>query len=188
MLLFTVSCNSQQESNVLSTIQDNKRIDSSQLPVDSKSEKYVFHKMGTTDIDFLCDCDSLEFWKGKIQGAKESDSLGIYCMGQCATNLNFDIILFSKVALELKDCREWENKKNKRIYDSIPGVEYYVFEIPKTKSLEPENEFDTYNYVFPSEVKVYKKFEDGWFLIKKEKVNSIEQLGSLKAKTILKNN
>ena len=186
LFFYLTSCGSDKTSNSLPTHQDNKTIDSAKTAIDNKPIKYIEKKTEKTDINFLCDCDSLEFWQGGIQGVATSDSTGVYCMGQCATNLDFDIILFSKNDLKLKDCREWKNKKTERIYDSIQGVEYYVFEIPKTKPVEPENEFDTYEYVYPSEVKVYKKFDEGWYLIKKETVNSFEQLGRLKLNTIFK--
>jgi len=186
LFFYLTSCGSDKTSNSLPTQQDNKTIDSSKTAIDNKPIKDLEKKIEKTDINFLCDCDTLEFWKGGIQGVATSDSNGVYCMGQCATNLDFDIILFSKDDLKLKDCGEWKNKKTERIYDSIHGVEYYVFEIPKTKPAEPENEFDTYEYVYPSEVKVYKKFDEGWYLIKKETVNNFEQLGRLKLNTIFK--
>ncbi len=187
LFLYLTSCVSDKTSNSLpTTYHDNLTIDDSTTVIDDKPINHEEKKIEKTDINFLCDCDSLEFWEGGIQGVTTSDSTGVYCMGQCATNLDFDIILFSEKELKLNDCIEWKNNKTERIYDAIQGVEYYVFEIPKTKHAAPENQFDTYDYVYPSEVNVYKKFDEGWYLIKKETVKTFEQLGRLKLNTLFK--
>ncbi|CAN5344122.1 hypothetical protein BH10BAC1_BH10BAC1_04540 [soil metagenome] len=188
ILLFIVGCNPERTSTGLPAHQETETKDSTEIPADNLPLKHLELKIEKANVNFLCDCDSLEFWKGAIQGVQKSDSTGIYCMGQCSSNLDFDIVLFSKKNLELKDCREQKNKKIDRIYDSIPDVEYYAFEIPKTIPLNPENEFNTYEYVYPSEVNVYKKFDDGWYLIRKETINSFEQLGRLKVNTLFKIN
>lgn len=179
-LFYLASCNSDK------TINQENNTDTTQTLAHIRTIKYVEQKIEKTDINFLCDCDSLEFWSGGIQGISASDSTGPYCMGQCYTNLNFDIILYSKDDLELRDCMVWKNKKVERILDSIPNVEYYAFEIPKTRQLEPEDEFDKFEYVYPSEVKVYKKYEDGWYLIRTERVNNFEELSRLKVNAIFK--
>jgi hypothetical protein len=60
----------------------------------------------------------------------------------------------------------------------------FAFVIPKTEPTEPENEFDVFDYVFPSDVKIYKKNTGTWKLINTERVESFEQLGELKLKTV----
>ncbi|WP_018342912.1 hypothetical protein [Cytophaga aurantiaca] len=140
-------------------------------------------KIEKIDFDFLTDCDSLDMWQGGIQGINVSDSTGPFIMAQCFANKNFDLIVYSNRKIELKEGTDF---KGKSIKNGIAGAEYYAFEIPKKIPEEPENEFDTYDYVYPSEVKIYKLFEDGWYLIKRGKVDSFEELGRLKFNSVYK--
>jgi hypothetical protein len=133
------------------------------------------------DFDFLSVCDSLEIWQGGIQGVPKSDSTGLYIMAQCFANKSFDLIVYSNREIELKEGVDY---KNRRIRNGIEGAVYYAFVIPKKVPENPENEFDTYEYVFPSKVKVYRYFPGGWILIKEKEVNSFEELGRLKINSI----
>jgi hypothetical protein len=140
-------------------------------------------KIMKIDFDFLSDCDSLEMWQGGIQGIDISDSTGPYIMAQCFSNKHFDLIVYCDREIGLN---EGANFKEKFIKKGITDAEYYAFEISKKVQEESENEFDTFDYIFPSEVKIYKLFDDGWYLIKKKNINSFEELGRLKLNSIYK--
>ena len=138
-------------------------------------------KIEKVDFDFLTDCDSLEIWSGGIQGVERSDSTGVYLMAQCFSNKHYDLIVYSEQVVDYKYAVD---NVTKNINSKIDGASYYAYEIPKIIPKNHENEFDTYEYVYPSEVKVYKLFNDGWYLIRKEKVKSFEQLGRLKLNSL----
>jgi hypothetical protein len=140
-------------------------------------------KIEKIDFDFLTDCDSLDMWQGGIQGMNVSDSTGPFVMAQCFSNKHFDLIVYSNREIGLKEGTDF---KEKSIKNGIAGAEYYAFEIPKKIPEDPENEFDTYDYIYPSEVKIYKLFDDGWYLIKRQNVGSFEELGRLKFNSIYK--
>lgn len=133
------------------------------------------------EFDFLSDCDSLKIWHGGIQGTPSDDLTCCYLMAQCQTNKHFDLIIYSESQTELEDGIDY---KNNRIKDDLEKVEYFAFEIPKKKPDYPENEFDTFDYVYPSTVKVYKRKNENWEVIHEVKVNSFEELGELKLKTL----
>jgi hypothetical protein len=72
------------------------------------------------------------------------------------------------------------------------NLDGYAFVIKKTthkkevshdKDCDCED-LDTYDYVFPSSVQVFKRTDKGWVLIKTQDVASFEQLGRLKLNTI----
>ncbi|HSZ72650.1 MAG TPA: hypothetical protein VK750_08230 [Cytophagaceae bacterium] len=130
---------------------------------------------GKVNFNFLLDCDSLQLWKGRVEGARSDSSL--YIMAQCFANKHYDVIVYSKKDIALKDAIDFNRQT---IQDKLPGAFYYAYELPKVLPKNPENEFDTYDYVFPSEVKVYKLKNDGWYFTGKQKVNSLEELGRLK--------
>lgn len=134
-------------------------------------------------VDFLTACDALEVWQGAIQGVPAAETGGIYVMAQCFTNKDFDLIVFSNKKLGLGEAAD---DKRGTIKAGIPGAEYYAFEIPKKEAEESEEETEAFSYVFPSQVKVYKRFEDGWYLIRQERVSSFEELGQLKYSTVHK--
>jgi hypothetical protein len=133
------------------------------------------------DFDFLTDCNSLETWQGAIQGVETAGSPGIYVMGQCFANRHYDVIVYSNREIKLGDATD---TKSGDIKEGLPGATYYAFEIPKKEAVDPEDEFETFDYVFPSEVKVYERRNDGWYLINRKRVSSFEELGSLKLNTI----
>lgn len=151
----------------------------------SSSVKLAEPLLEKSDFDFLSDCSSLEIWTGGIQGIEKSDSSHPYPMGRCITNKHYELILFPTGEFEHSDFVSLI-KKNK--FSALQNAAMYAFEIPMKESEEQENEFDTFEYVFPSIVKVFKKFTDGWYLINSEKINSEEELGRLKLNTIYKEN
>lgn len=142
-------------------------------PAETKREKVSF--------DFLTDCKSLETWRGAIQGVPSSDTKGIYVMGQCFSNRHYDLIVYSNREIDLGTATDTKKGSIKR---GLPGATYYAFEVPKKKAANPEEEAEAFEYVFPAEVKVYKLFEDGWYLVNTKQVTSFEQLGQLKLNTI----
>jgi hypothetical protein len=133
------------------------------------------------ELNFLSICDSLQIWHGGIQGTPSDDLTCCYLMAQCQTNKHFDLIIYSESQTDLEDGADY---KNNRIRDDLKKVEYFAFEIPKKKPDDPENEFDTFDYVYPSTVKVYKRKNEIWEVIQEVKVNSFEELGELKLNTL----
>ncbi|AHM62410.1 hypothetical protein D770_20805 [Flammeovirgaceae bacterium 311] len=149
-------------------------------PAPTASEK----KGEKVNFDFLSDCNSLETWQGAIQGVQNAGSPGIYIMGQCFSNRHYDVIVYSRQAIKLGEATD---TKSGNIRQGLPGATYYAFEIPKKEAEDPEDEFESFDYVFPSEVKVYQRREDGWYLINRKRVGSFEELGRLKLNTIQQN-
>jgi hypothetical protein len=133
------------------------------------------------NFDFLTDCDSLEIWQGGIQGLRYSKQSGIFIMAQCSSNKDFDLIVYSDRQIELEEASDY---KAGIIKKGIDDAEYYAFEIPKKKPDKPENEFDTFDYIFPCEVRVFKLVDQEWKIINSERVETFQQLGELKQKTI----
>jgi len=149
---------------------------------ESKKEVVKVKKTKRTDFDFLSECDSLEVWKGGIQGTTEKQKTCCYIMAQCFSNKHYDVIVFNENDLELNVGSSYQEN---RINDNLSNTTYFAFEIPKKVPESPENEFDTFDYIYPSDVKIYQKFSDGWYLIETIEVSSFEELGELKLKTIM---
>lgn len=135
------------------------------------------------DVDFLSECDALEVWQGTIQGVPTNEAGDVYVMAQCFSNRHFDLIVYSTRKIGLGDAAD---DKAGTIKPDLQGAEYYAFEIPKREADPTEEETEAFAYVFPSQVKVYKRFEDGWYQIHQEQVGSFEQLGRLKLDTVKK--
>jgi hypothetical protein len=128
------------------------------------------------DFDFLTGCDSLERWRGGIQGTQKHSMTCCYMMAQCFANKHYDLIAFNE--------QDVQRRNSKKTNDQKPTT-YFAFEIPKKIPETPENEFDTFDYIFPSDVKVYRKFDDGWYLINSERVETFQELGELKLNTLI---
>jgi len=148
----------------------------------------------TDSIDFCRVCDSLDTWVGGIQGVNVSDSTKVYPMAECHTNKSFDLIWVPKGdILKFKDSIGFDNLF--KYYDNsekknYPDLDCYSFVIPKTKHIPDQNstddgeDLDTYDYVFPNQVNVFKKIDKGWRLIATKNIKSFEELGRLKLNTI----
>jgi hypothetical protein len=137
-------------------------------------------KTSRTNFDFLCGCDSLDIWQGSIAGLTPSDSSGMYVMASCNANPGYDVLIYTRDVLPLTRVQD---KRKHCLDDTIPGADYYVFEVRREKS-KTGKATNTYNYIFPDKVEVYKMYEDGWYLINTQWVRSIEELGKLKLRTI----
>lgn len=147
-------------------------------------------------IDYCSVCDSLDMWQGGIQGIGRSDSTGTYLFGECHTNKAYDLIYVPKgKILKFKSSISSDSLSN--YYYSEKDVNYknldcYSFVIKKTehkKQVSQDKDCDcedlnTYDYVFPNTVKVFKRTDNGWLLIKTTEVSSFEQLGRLKLNTV----
>ena len=180
-ILFGCESSSETESVIKKTeVEQDTAIDKIENTHSAAKQEVKIEKI---DFDFLTDCDSLDMWQGGIQGIDVSDSTGPFIMAQCFSNKHFDLVIYSNREIGLK---EGTNFKEKSIKNGITDAEYYAFEISKKTPENAENEFDTYDYIYPSEVKIYKLFQDGWYLIKRQNVNSFEELGRLKLKSIYK--
>ncbi|MFN8415747.1 MAG: hypothetical protein U0U66_05405 [Cytophagaceae bacterium] len=184
LVLFQVSCSSSEvkeesiSKDTIASIVDTSIVVSEIFDME---EEAVGENMEVVNFDFLSDCDSLEMWLGTIQGIDRFDSTGPFIMAQCFANMHYDLIVYSSSKLELNNCA---NYKENRIVCNVSNVEYYAFQIPKKVPENPENEFDVFDYVYPSEVKIYKLFGKGWYQIDQQTINSFEELGRLKLKTI----
>lgn len=135
-----------------------------------------------SEFDFLSECDSLEVWNGGIQGIDNDSLTCCYTMAQCNTNKDYDLIIFENESLKLNRTIDFIGNQ---INDDLKNIIYYAFEIDKKESENPENEFDVFEYVYPSNVNVYRRFEDGWRFILTEKVESFQELGKLKQRMLL---
>ncbi len=154
----------------------------------------------TDTIDYCRVCDSLDSWQGGIQGVNFSDSTGVFPFAECHTNKFFDLIWVPKgdiikFKLSMGDDLEkyyYESKK-----ENYKDLDCYSFVIPKTKhTIDYGNDdgcgdcedLDTYDYVFPSQVNVFKKTNNGWKLLSTKNIKSFEELGRLKLNTIFQKN
>lgn len=150
----------------------------------------------TDSIDYCTVCDSLDMWQGGIQGVDRSDSTGTFLFGECHTNKAYDLLYVPKGDI-LKFISSISSDSLSKYYDNGKDVNYknldcYSFVIrkkePKKQVSQDKDcdceDLDTYDYVFPSTVKVFKRTEEGWLLIKTKNVNSFEQLGRLKLNTV----
>jgi hypothetical protein len=142
-------------------------------------------------IDFCTVCDSLDSWKGGIQGVQNSDSTGVYPMAECHTNKSYDLIWAPKEGiLKLKATIGSDSLMN--LYDNEEKYDFkdfdcYAFVIPKTKTIIKENQEGDegdWDYIFPSNVKVYKKQNLRWTLLKTANIKSFEELGRLKLNAV----
>jgi hypothetical protein len=151
----------------------------------------------TTDsIDYCTACDSLDVWQGGIQGVEPSDSTGIFLFGECHTNKAYDLLYVPKGDI-LKFKSSLSDDSLSKYYDNEKEVNYknldcYSFVIKKTghkKQVSQDKDcdcedLDTYDYIFPSTVKVLKRTDEGWRLIKTKDIASFEEFGRLKLNTV----
>jgi hypothetical protein len=144
-------------------------------------------------VDFCTACDSLSRWQGGIQGIeKVGDSTGIYPFAECHTNRYFDLIWVPRGdILRFKDSVGRDSLY--RLYDKAEKNNFrefdcYSFIIPKTKPGRRKRDCDCagddFDYIFPSNVKVFKRTDNGWALIKEKKIMTFNELGRLKLNTI----
>lgn len=163
----------------------------------TKAVRHVDSLNNITDsVDYCNACDSLDTWKGGIQGVDNSDSTGIYLFAECHTNKAYDLLFVPKGdIIKFKSSVTYDSLS--RYYDAAQKMNYtnldcYAFIIKKTthkKEVSQDKDcdcedLDTYDYVFPSSVQVFKKTDYGWVLIKIKEVVSFEQLGRVKLNTI----
>ena len=150
----------------------------------------------TDSIDYCTACDSLDIWKGGIQGVENSDSTGIYLFAECHTNKAYDLLFVPKGDI-IKFISSVTYDSLSRFYNVAQKMNYksldcYAFVIKKTKHKKEISQdkdcdcedLETYDYVFPSTVRVFKRENKNWTLIKTSTVASFEQLGRLKLNTI----
>lgn len=131
--------------------------------------------------DYIINCDSLEYWLGSIQ---ESGSRKVYILGECFNARNsYDIVLLPK--------NLYENPlnvfhKNKNFWYKYFTA--YVFFVDKEPVQNPENEFDKYENVFPSVVKVIKSTDTRrWVYIGSIQISSFDEFSKFKI-SIIENN
>ena len=146
--------------------------------------------------DYFKVCDSLDQWEGGIQGVDKSDSTGSFLFAECHTNQFYDLLLVPKgnilkfkKSISDDSLTNYYHQSKKYNYENL---DCYSFVIPKTKHEPKKNpdptcdcaDLDTYDYVFPSTVSVYKKEKSGWTLINTKSVASFEGLGRFKLNTV----
>jgi hypothetical protein len=147
-------------------------------------------------IDYCTVCDSLDMWQGGIQGVDRSDSTGSFLFGECHTNKACDLLYVSKGDI-LRFKSSISDDSLSKYYDNEKDVNYknldcYSFVIKKTEHKKQVSQYkdcdcedlDSYDYVFPSTVSVFKRTHSGWQLIKTKHITSFEQMGRLKLNTI----
>jgi hypothetical protein len=150
-----------------------------------------FQAISSKQLDFCNSCDSLQKWVGGIQGVQVTDSTGIFPMAECHTNHSFDLIWVPKGEIikakaeipdNYYDNFHYTDKENYRRFDC------YAFIIskkkPKPESSDCDCEGDDFDYVFPSNVTIYKNSNGSWVKQASKKVRNFEELGRLKLNTI----
>ncbi len=182
-LILLICCKEapEEKSNSISNETTYKSIDT--LKSNTIEPIKTENKIEKIEFNFLSECDSLQIWQGGIQGVAFSDSTGPFLMAQCFANKHYDLVVFSDRTIDLNEGADY---KGNRIVDGLAGAEYYAFEIPKRVLEHPESEFDTFDYIFPNQVKIYKQFDDGWYLINEVNADSFEDLGRIKLNVIYK--
>jgi hypothetical protein len=144
-------------------------------------------------VDYCTACDSLSRWQGGIQGIdKVSDSTKIFPFAECHTNRFYDLIWVPKGnILRFKDSVGRDSLYS--LYDkaeknNLKDFDCYSFVIPKTKPKPQKSdcdcEGDDFDYVFPSDVKVFKRSGNAWVFVKEKNIKTFEELGRLKLNTI----
>lgn len=146
----------------------------------SDKNEVVVNNEITQDVsrpDFLND-SCLEFWVGGIQRVEASS---ILVLGECFKGQNsYDMLAIPKGNIKNEIGSSLLNAF-KRSKNDVTAFKVYALLLPKKMQEEPENEFDKYDYIFPSEVKVYERNEQGeWIKLQDRKINSINELNSLK--------
>jgi hypothetical protein len=144
--------------------------------------------------DFFKICDSLEVWQGGIQGTQVSDSTGPFIFAECHTNKEYDLIWVPKGnILEFKTLIGRDSLfkfYDKEERNHFQNLDCYSFVIPKKGHISNNDsscdceDLDTYDYVFPSTVKVYKWTNNKWESKLSKTVRTFEELGQLKINTI----
>jgi hypothetical protein len=142
-----------------------------QIELDTASK--IFH-------DYILSCDAIEFWEGSIQG---SGSTKVFILGECYNGgSSYDVVLVPNKVYE-NALKIFLTNKNKW-YDYFTA---FVFFVDKKESVNPENEFDKYEYIFPTNVKVIKSSKmREWVDVGSSSISSFEELGRYKITLIEK--
>ena len=81
----------------------------------------------TSSIEYCTACDSLDTWKGGIQGLDNNDSTGIYLFAECHTNKAYDLLFVPK-----GDIIKFKSSKTSdsllRYYDAAQKMKYMNLE------------------------------------------------------------
>lgn len=170
LLLLTLSISCMQTS-ISSSKQKKATREKSDSLISKKNNNY-----------FNCDCDNFKYWIGGIQGYDSISNPPLILLGGCYGSQNYDIMLYRNPVLTYEEAKGDDDCKLKW---NIPKVIYYAFIIGRHKSINPENEFDIWDYDFPSKVKVYFKTDKTEWLYKDTyEVKDFKELGKLKYKMI----
>lgn len=127
-------------------------------------------------LDLINECKELSVWIGSIQGSNMRDT---FLMGECNDSSTYDLILIPKnekgknVSFFNKNRGNW-----KKYYDA------YFFLVKKNRIENPKNEFDLYEYAFPSNIEVIIFKDNKWEKRTKVRINSRRELGEMKYKII----
>ena len=133
---------------------------------------------------FSLNCDSLEYWFGGIQGTNENEAVCCYKMASCNAPVFYDLIWAPENFITFKKGKE--KGEISTYFDETPESELitYLFQVKKQENKEPQDEFDLYEYVFPSQVDVKIKHKGNWYNVDSREVHSFKELGKLKLETI----
>lgn len=134
--------------------------------------------------NFSLECDSLEYWFGGLQGVGNQKAACCYKMAYCNSPKFYDLIWAPENFVNFK--QDMDNGELSTYFDETPEKELicYLFEVDKTENDNPQDEFDLYKYVYPSEVNVKIKSKGVWYNVDQQTVNTFEELGALKLETI----
>lgn len=134
--------------------------------------------------NFSLNCDSLEYWFGGLQGVENNEAACCYKMAYCNAPKFYDLIWAPENFIHVK--QGMDNGELSTYFDETPEKDLicYLFEVEKTNNDDPQDEFDLYKYVYPSEVSVKIKYKGIWYDIDQQTINTFEELGQLKLETI----
>ncbi len=134
--------------------------------------------------NFSLKCDSLEYWFGGLQGVGNKKLACCYKMAYCNSPKYYDLIWAPENFVNFK--QDMENGELSAYFDETPEKDLicYLFEVNKTENDDPQDEFDLYKYVYPSQVNVKIKHKGTWYNVDQKTINTFEELGQLKLETI----
>lgn len=142
---------------------------------------------GLKKVDLPIDCSHLSEWHGGIQGTEAgSDSTCCFYMAECHEGHMFDVVWVPNELSNIKNGTITDSKRITEMQGNKAEQHMFVFEIEKRENLNPTDEFERFEYVFPSEVKVYVQKGEDWFFCEKKIVASFEEFGELKLTSIYK--
>lgn len=170
-ILVLLSCNNSIKSKIKKPIEH-------EIKTNSKKESEI---KKTINPEFYPIILKSQFWEGGIQGAKLASS-GLLMSEYFDSTESLDFIFKCKSQYESYFKIFDESKSSIKLLEE--NFDCNIFQVNMELNKNPENEFDIYKYVFPQVVRTFKLENGIWKLSNQNKINSFEELGELKYKTV----